>query len=124
MIHANPDNGLFLCLPLLPELWQTGHTEHVQVEADPGKCEDDAQAPQHEAVQLHDPPERGEAGTVKLQDETLLPCSRGGIVVIKILLSFITDGRIFKQSQDKPLGENKVPYQNTDMEERIEPERD
>ena len=54
---------------MLPELHQTGHAEHVEVEADPGEGEDHPQAAEHQAVQSDHPAERGEAGAVQLQGE-------------------------------------------------------
>ena len=65
------------------------------MEADPGKCQDGAEPPQDEAVQLDDPPEGGDGGAVEFEDETLLPSTGGGSEVIKVLLSFITEGGIF-----------------------------
>ena len=65
------------------------------METDPGEGEDDPQTPQNQAVQLHHPPERGEAGTVELEDEALLPFPGRGAVVIQLLLSLVTDRRIF-----------------------------
>ena len=50
---------------MLPELDEAGHAEDVEVEADPGEGEDEAEAAQHEAVQLHHPAEAGEAGAVQ-----------------------------------------------------------
>ena len=79
--------------PLLPEFLQAGHAQHVEMEADPGEGEDEAEAPQHQAVQLDNPSQGGDAGTVKFEDETLLPFTCRGREVIKILLSFITEGR-------------------------------
>ena len=81
--------------PLLPEFLQAGHAQHVEMEADPGEGEDEAEAPQHQAVQLDNPSQGGDAGTVKFEDETLLPFTCRGREVIKILLSFITEEGIF-----------------------------
>ena len=55
--------------PVLPELDEAGHAEDVEVEADPGEGEDEAEAAQHEAVQLHHPAEAGEAGAVQPQHQ-------------------------------------------------------
>ena len=78
---------------MLSEFLQAGHTQYVEVEADPGKCQDEAEPAQHQTVELDDPPQGGEAGAVKFEDETLLPFTCGGReVMIKILLSFITEG--------------------------------
>ena len=63
------------------------------MEADPGECQDEAESPQHQAVQLDDPSQGGDAGTVKFEDEALLPFPCRGREVIKILLSFITERR-------------------------------
>ena len=54
---------------MLPELDEAGHAEDVEVEADPGEGEDEAEAAQHEAVQLHHPAEAGEAGAVQPQHQ-------------------------------------------------------
>ena len=60
---------LYLKLPVLPELDEAGHAEDVEVEADPGEGEDEAEAAQHEAVELHHPAEAGEAGAVQPHHE-------------------------------------------------------
>jgi len=60
-------------ISLLPEFLQAGHAQYVEVEADPGKRQDEAEPPQHQTVQLDDPSEGGDGGAVKFQDETLLP---------------------------------------------------
>lgn len=53
----------------MPELHQTGHAEDVEVEADPGEGEDHAEAPEHQAVELDHPAERGEPRAVELEGE-------------------------------------------------------
>ena len=42
------------------------------MEADPGEGEDDPQAPEHQAVQLHHPLDGGEGGAVELEDEAVV----------------------------------------------------
>ena len=79
--------------PLLPEFLQAGHTQDVEVEADPGEGEDEAQPAQDQTIELDDPSEGGKARTVEFEDETLLPLTSRGREVIKVLLSFITEGR-------------------------------
>ena len=54
---------------MLPQLDEAGHAEDVEVEADPGEGEDEAEAAQHEAVELHHPAEAGEAGAVQPHHE-------------------------------------------------------
>ena len=44
------------CRPVLPELWQAGDAEDVEVEAGPGEGEDEAEPRHHHRVQLQQPP--------------------------------------------------------------------
>ena len=83
------------------------------MEADPGECQDEAQPPQHQAVQLDNPSEGGEAGTVEFQDEALLPFPGRGSEVIEILLSFITKGRDILTVSTALMGQTKLESKHT-----------
>ena len=45
-----------IAAPVLPELWQAGDAEDVEVEAGPGEGEDEAEPRHHHRVQLQQPP--------------------------------------------------------------------
>ena len=82
-------------LPLLSELDEDSHAENIKMEAYPGEGKDEAQAPEHQAVELHHPLDGGEGGAVELEDEAVVPahglgCLAGVMVIVSCLASFVT----------------------------------
>ena len=53
---------LYNAAPVLPELWQAGDAEDVEVEAGPGEREDEAEPRQHHRVELQQPPHAAHPG--------------------------------------------------------------
>ena len=81
---------LYFYLPVLPELYEAGHAEDIEVEAYPGEGEDDPQAPEHQAVKLDNPAEGGQAGAVELHREAVIIHQPGRGALIRVATSLIT----------------------------------
>ena len=70
-----------------PEFMCGGLAEDVELEADPDKAEEEADAGKHQAVQLEAPPETRDARTPKFDLQALLlalPAPRGCLVAVAV----------------------------------------